>query len=161
MKKLLVLLFVSITILVSAKEGSSDGWKDTEDTWTRTSASSIIFSSGKSEGDTVFKTDFRSLVIGRNLQTRFAQKKGLAFGLGGYYMSSEGFCTYLESAYGTYGLNQFNGRARIGVTDNGDLATGLSFTKSFTILIFDTSLDLIHKDSGTESFVTAGIGIGF
>lgn len=47
------------------------------------------------------------------------------------------------------------------MTNDGDVATGISFTKSFTVIIFDTSLDLIHKDSGTESFVTAGIGLGF
>ncbi len=163
MKKLLLLLIISTSIFASTDKDTtdSDGWQKSEKTWTRTSASSAIFSTGTSEGDMKFKADFRSLILGHNLQTRFLQKKGLAFGLGAYYISSEGFCTYLETAYGTYGVNQFNGRARIGMTNDGDVATGISFTKSFTVIIFDTSLDLIHKDSGTESFVTAGIGLGF
>ena len=163
MKKILLLLIISTSIFANTSKNTtdSDGWKEAEKTWTRTSESSVILSSGTSEGNIKFKIDFRSLVLGYNLETRFLQKKGLAFGLGAYNISSEGFCTYLETAYGTYGLNQFNGRARIGMTNDGDVATGISFTKSFTVLIFDTSLDLIHKDSGTESFVTAGIGLGF
>ena len=161
MKKLLLFIIMSISIFSNTKNtDDSEGWNEPLKPWIRTSESGIIFSTGTSEGDLKFKTDFRSLILGHNLKTRFLQKKGLAFGLGAYFMSSE-FCTYLETAYGTYGFNQFNGRARIGITNDGDVATGISFTKSFTLLIFDTSLDLIHKNTGTESFVTAGIGFGF
>lgn len=162
MKKLLILLIISISVFAKTnKNTDSDGWKKPEKTWTRPFASSIILSSGISDGDFKLKADFRALILGYNLKTRFAQKKGLAFGLGEAYMSSMGNATYFETTYGTYGFNQFNGRARLGMTSDGEFYTGFSLTKSFTYLISDTSFDFVKKNSKTESLISVGLGFGF
>lgn len=168
MKKLLFIIIISMNIFANTDKSSKESeeksmmdWKNPEKTWTRPFAPSFLLSYGTGNGETKFKGDFRALLLGYNLKSRYFQTKGLAFGLGSSYISSEGFSTYLESTYGTYGFNQFNGRVRLGLTNKGDLYTGFSITKSFTYIIYDTSLDLLHKKSGTESLITFGMGLGF
>lgn len=156
MKKIIVLFILSFTVFAS-----KDTWQEGSGKWERIGIPQVVFSGGTYKDDFKFKTDFRCLILGYDMQQAFWKKKGLALGLGSYYMTDIGFATYLEMAYGTFGFNQFNGRARIGVNTDGDMVTGISLTKSITFLVMDTSLDVINKDGDNDAIVTVGLGIGF
>lgn len=128
--------------------------------WEKGFAPSVVLGLGRANGDFASKADFRAQILKYNNKKKVMQSQGLAFGLGTAYISDQGFSTYLESTYGKYGFNQFNGRVRLGLTGKGDTFTGLSLTKSFTFLITDTSFDYIMKDGKDEKVLTFGLGFG-
>lgn len=128
--------------------------------WEKGFAPSVVLGLGRANGDFASKADFRAQVLKYNNKKKVMQSQGLAFGLGTAYISDQGFSTYLESTYGKYGFNQFNGRVRLGLTGKGDVFTGLSLTKSFTFLITDTSFDYVMKDGKDEKVLTFGMGFG-
>ena len=130
-------------------------------TWKKGFAPSIVLGFGRANGDFASKADFRAQILKYNNKKKGLQSQGLAFGLGSAYISDQGFSTYLESTYGKYGFNQFNGRVRLGLTGKGDTFTGISLTKSFTFLITDTSFDYIMKEGKDEKVLTFGMGFGF
>lgn len=153
MKKI---IFILLCFSIFGKESIEN-----QVTWEKGFAPSIVFGLGRANGDFASKADFRAQILKYNNKKKRMQSQGLAFGLGTAYITDQGFSTYLESTYGKYGFNQFNGRVRLGLTGKGDTFTGVSLTKSFTFLITDTSFDYIMKDGKDDKVLTFGMGFGF